>query len=99
MNRGFQDFGRYGSIGISWVLTTAVYLYLGFKGGTYLDERLKSAPVFLIAGLLLGIGLSLRSLVAELLAITNELNKRDDQGIRRAQDREKSNNRDSEERR
>lgn len=97
MDRGFHEYGKYGSIGISWVLTTSVYLYLGFKGGVYLDEKLKSAPFFLIAGLLLGIGLSLRSLIVELLAITAELSKKKERGSHRAPDREKSNNRSSEE--
>lgn len=97
MDRGFHEFGKYGSIGISWVLTTSVYLYLGFRGGAYLDEKLKSAPLFLIAGLLLGIGLSLRSLIAELLAITAELSTKRNRASQRAPDREKSNNRSSEE--
>lgn len=85
------------------MLATAVYLYLGYKGGTYLDERLSSAPIFLVAGLLLGIALSLRSLVSELLAIMAELDKKKGPARKsgevkaRAPDREKSNNPDSEE--
>lgn len=92
MNKGYFEYAKYGSIGISWVLSTSIYLYLGYKGGTYLDERLDSAPVFLLAGLVLAIGLSLRTLVSEILAVTNEIaHRQQKQGVR-GQDREKSNN-------
>lgn len=85
------------------MLATAVYLYLGYKGGVYLDERLGSSPIFLVVGLLMGIALSLRSLVAELLAVLADLDKRKGLGTKtkegkaRAPNREKSNNPDSEE--
>ena len=85
------------------MLATAVYLYLGYKGGVYLDERFGSSPIFLVAGLLLGIALSLRSLVAELLVILADLDKKKglsskSQEVKaHAPNREKGNNPDSEE--
>lgn len=92
MDKGYFDYARYGSVGISWVLSTSIYLYLGYKGGTYLDDRLESAPVFLLVGLLLAIGLSLRMLVTEILTLTQETAKRQHTPDDRALDREKSNN-------
>lgn len=72
MDKGFFEYGKYGSIGIAWVLSTAIYVYLGFKGGTYLDDRLETAPIFLIVGLLFGLGLSIKSLIDHILALTSE---------------------------
>lgn len=69
MRGGLGDFARYGSLGISWVLTTAVYLFLGYRGGQWLDERLGTGPIFLILGMILGAGLSLMTLTKELLAL------------------------------
>ena len=31
------EYGKYASLGISLVLTTAVYLFLGYQAGTWLD--------------------------------------------------------------
>lgn len=67
--KGYWDFARYGSIGISWVLSSSVYFYLGYKGGTYVDERLGSEPWFLVLGLLLAMALSLKTLIGEIMAI------------------------------
>jgi len=92
VQKGYFDFAKYGSIGISWVLSTSIYLYLGYKGGTYLDDRLESAPVFLLVGLLLAIGLSLSTLMTEVLALTKEVAEQQEETDVRAQDREKSNN-------
>lgn len=68
-NKGYFEYAKYGSIGISWVLTTSIYFYLGFKGGTYLDARFNSAPIFLLLGLLGGMALSLKTLIGNILEI------------------------------
>lgn len=69
MRGGLGDFTKYGSLGISWVLTTAIYLYLGFRGGQWLDGRLGTGPVFLVLGLVLGTAMSLMTLTKDLLAL------------------------------
>jgi len=92
VDKGFFDFARYGSIGISWVLTTSIYLYLGYKAGTYLDQRLESSPLFLLLGIVLAIGLSFRALISEILALTQEADERKRRGERPARDRENGNN-------
>ncbi|MBO8142653.1 MAG: AtpZ/AtpI family protein [Firmicutes bacterium] len=63
------DYGRYASLGISWVLATAVYLYLGYRAGRWLDGRLGSEPVFFVLGIVLGMVLSMLSLVKEVVAL------------------------------
>lgn len=91
MDRGYFDFAKYGSIGIAWVLSTSIYLYLGYKGGTYLDQRMSSAPLFMVTGLLLGIALSLKSLVTQVLELTEAFDKNKEKTDHRAPDREKGN--------
>ncbi|HLT58594.1 MAG TPA: AtpZ/AtpI family protein [Limnochordales bacterium] len=63
------DYGRYGTIGISLVLTTGVYIYLGYRVGTWLDERWQTAPVCMVLGIVLGMVLSMLSLVKEVMAL------------------------------
>lgn len=72
MDRGVFEYAKYGSIGISWVLVTSIYIYLGFTAGSWLDRRLHASPLFLVLGLLLAVALSLRSLVAEVMALIEE---------------------------
>ena len=40
------EYGKYASLGISLVLTTAVYLFLGYRVGTWLDGRWGTEPTF-----------------------------------------------------
>ena len=62
-----SEYTRYGSIGISWVLVTLIYVYLGRLGGTWLDERFETDPLFLAVGLIVAIGLSFWSLIEQIL--------------------------------
>lgn len=94
MDRGYFDFAKYGSIGIAWVLSTSIYLYLGYKGGTYLDQKWGSEPLCMIVGLMLGIGLSLKSLMEHVLEMTKALDQKRGEGIECVDDRENNNNND-----
>jgi len=87
------EYGRYGSIGISLVLTTAVYIYLGYRVGTWLDDRWQSAPVGMVSGIVLGMVLSVLSLVKEVMVLqrSQEASARPGKGQARARDREKEN--------
>lgn len=76
MAGGLGDYAKYGSIGISWVLATGVYLYLGYRGGAWLDARLGTSPVFLVGGVVLATATSLYSLVKELLAVDRAIRRR-----------------------
>src|SRR5690606_14001311 len=84
------EYAKHGSIGISWVLTSVIYFYLGVKGGTYLDERLGSSPAFLLVGLIGALALSLRSMVSLVLAVTSGSGAPGG-GQSRVEDREKRN--------
>ncbi len=84
------EYAKHGSIGISWVLTSIIYFYLGYKGGSYLDARLGSSPAFLLVGLIGAMALSIRSMVSLVLAITSGRGAPDD-GASRVTDRESRN--------
>lgn len=90
---GLGDYGKYASMGISWVLTTAVYLYGGYRGGEWLDARWQTKPIFLIVGILIGTAMSVMTLVKELLVLTDaqKSGERSDTGSKTARDSEKNN--------
>jgi len=69
---GFGDYAKYGSLGISLAVTTAIYLFLGYRGGLWLDQRLGTEPVFLLLGIVLGMVLSLVSFAKEILALARD---------------------------
>lgn len=92
MGGGLGDYARYGSIGISWVLTTAVYLYLGYRAGQWLDNRFGTAPVFFVLGMVMAIGLSLLTLTKDVMALDRALRRArgsDGQGHRTGVNRER----------
>jgi len=66
------EYGKYASLGISLVLTTAVYLFLGYRVGTWLDGRWGTEPTFMVVGIVLGMFLSLVSMVKELIMLTRK---------------------------
>lgn len=90
---GLNSYVKYASFGISWVLTTCVYLYLGYKGGQWLDARWETEPLFLGVCLLVGLLMSVTTLVKELLALTDADTKprRSATGNKNAGDSEKNN--------
>lgn len=69
MDKGVFDYARYGSIGISWVVSSVIYVYLGFRAGGWLDQRFGTAPLFLAGGLVAAIALSFWSLLEQLLRL------------------------------
>jgi len=90
VSKGVFEYAKHGSIGISWVLTSVIYFYLGYKGGSYLDGRFGSSPAFLLAGLIAAMALSLRNMVSLVLAITSRQGANDG-GASRVKDRENRN--------
>lgn len=75
MSKQLRDFAEYGSIGISWVISSLLYVYLCFRGGAWVDAKLGTDPLFTLVGLLVGIGMSLYSLVEQLLRIESAWRK------------------------
>ncbi|KJS85475.1 MAG: hypothetical protein JM58_08535 [Peptococcaceae bacterium BICA1-8] len=57
---------KYVHFGISFGITMAVSIYLGFKGGTWLDNRFNTYPLFLIVGILLGVSVTFKNLLDNL---------------------------------
>lgn len=90
MSKGIFEYAKHGSIGISWVLTSVVYFYLGYKGGSYLDDRLGSSPAFLLVGLIGAMALSIRSMISLALDVVKG-SKAPDEGASRVGDRENRN--------
>lgn len=64
---------NYVHFGLSFGLTMAISIYLGFKGGLWLDNYLHTEPLFLIIGILLGIGVTFKNLLDNL----KKLDKKD----------------------
>jgi len=60
------DYARYINFAFSFGVTMVLSLLLGFYGGRWLDQKLGTEPLFLVAGLLLGVFVSFTSLLAEL---------------------------------
>ncbi|NMA02472.1 MAG: AtpZ/AtpI family protein [Clostridia bacterium] len=54
---------RYIYFGISFGLTMAAGLYLGYQGGLWLDARFSTEPIFTLLGLLLGVVVAFRGLI------------------------------------
>lgn len=73
-------FARYANLAFSFGVTMAVTLFLGFYGGRWLDRRLGTEPIFMIAGIFLGVGLAFKSLFDELEALGKESKAKDGNG-------------------
>lgn len=50
---------RYSAALSSAVLTKALLIYLGFRLGSWLDAKAKTYPLFMVSGLVLGMGLGI----------------------------------------
>jgi hypothetical protein len=72
VNKGLVQFAKYSGMGLSWVLTTIAYLFLGYRAGNWADVRLRTAPVFLLAGILLAMLLSGWTMATEIRALISD---------------------------
>jgi len=68
---------KYINFGISFGLTLAITVYLLYRGGIWLDNKLGTAPVFMFCGILLAIASVFRRLIADLRTLDK---KPDDEG-------------------
>lgn len=76
MSKNLRDYAEYGSLGISWVLTSVAAVYLAHKGGAWIDAKLGTDPAFTLVGLIVGILMSLLSLVQQLQRIESTWRKK-----------------------
>lgn len=66
---------KYVNFGLSFGLTLAITLYLLYKGGAWLDQRLGTSPLFMMVGIILALATVFRQLVGEI----GELSQKDDE--------------------
>lgn len=69
LGKYFGDYARYGSMGISWVLLTLAFLYVGYRGGSWLDGRLGLYPVCTVLGVVAGVVLSVVLLIKQVVEL------------------------------
>jgi len=70
---------KYLNFAISFGLTMAITVYLLFQGGKWLDNRLNTAPVFMLLGILLAIATVFKRLFVELKTLDDNSRNDDDE--------------------
>lgn len=66
MKKDYLNYARYANFAMSFGITSVAAMLLGFLGGQWLDQKLGTSPLFLLAGIFLGVGLSFKHLMTEL---------------------------------
>ncbi len=69
---------KYLNFAISFGLTMAITVYLLFQGGRWLDNRLNTAPVFMLLGILLAIATVFKRLFVELKTLDDNSGDNDE---------------------
>lgn len=68
---------KYINFAVSFGLTLAITVFAMYKGGTWLDERLGTAPVFMMAGVLLAIATVFKRILIDIKTLDNDSSKDD----------------------
>lgn len=89
MKKEYWNYARYANFAFSFGITMAASIFLGYWGGTWLDRKLDTAPFLMLAGVLLGVGVSFYSLMQELLLLDKMQPPKD--GEDSTQDKNKKN--------
>lgn len=75
---------KYVNIGLSFGITSAVAIYLGYLGGAWVDARLETHPIFMLVCVVLAIVVSFRVLIRDVLGVEDDElktpRKREDEG-------------------
>jgi len=66
LKKDYWNYARYANFAFSFGITMAASILLGYFGGNLLDRKLGTAPFLMLAGILLGVGVSFYSLLQEL---------------------------------
>lgn len=69
LKKEYWIYTKYVNFAISFGVTMAASLFLGYFGGNWLDRKLGTSPIFLVVGLLLGVAIAFYSLFKELKAL------------------------------
>ncbi len=75
MEKEYWKYAKYANFALSFGVTMAVSLFLGFYGGSSLDKKLGTEPWFLIFGILAGTGLAFYSLFKEIQVLEKQTKK------------------------
>ncbi len=77
----WAKFARYANLALTFGITMIAAVFLGLYGGWWVDRRLGTFPVFLLIGVILGVGLGFYSLWKELAGfLENKPEKKPDWG-------------------
>lgn len=71
--RPYWDYAKYANMAFSFGVTMVAGILLGLYGGGWLDRRLGTSPFFLLAGVLLGVGVGFRSIISELRVLEKKV--------------------------
>jgi F0F1-type ATP synthase assembly protein I len=80
--RPYGDYARYANMAFSFGVTMVAGILLGLYGGEWLDRQLGTSPLFMLAGILLGVGVGFRSMLSELRVLEKQaagMRKNDEQ--------------------
>ncbi|WP_366923705.1 AtpZ/AtpI family protein [Metallumcola ferriviriculae] len=69
MKKDYWNYARYANFALSFGITMALSIFLGLYGGSWLDKRLGTSPWFLLTGILLGVAVSFKALLSELMVL------------------------------
>ena len=69
MSRDYWKYAKYANFAMSFGVTMALSLFLGYYGGSWLDKKLGTEPFGLVIGLMAGVGLAFYSMLKELKAL------------------------------
>ncbi|PRR69259.1 AtpZ/AtpI family protein [Neomoorella humiferrea] len=70
--RQYWDYARFANLAFSFGVTMTAAILLGLYGGMWLDRRLGTSPLFLVVGVLGGVGVGFRSILSELWILEKE---------------------------
>ena len=57
------------NVGLTFGITSAVAIYVGYLGGSWLDGQLGTDPIFMFLGVVLGIAATFRILIRDVLGV------------------------------
>lgn len=69
LSRDYWKYAKYANFAMSFGITMALSLFLGYFGGSWLDRKFGTGPLFLVVGLVAGAGLAFYSMLKELQAL------------------------------